>query len=697
MNQWLGTKSLYEDGESKRKFALLRQVFRFFKANSPLFVDKKRKNWPKGRVCSRLSRFRIGSKLLLCWLCCWALPVWADSVQLNIQGVEGELLNNVRAYLAIAQLKADEPVSVTRIKRLFKQSEKQARTALQALGYYRPLIETRLTPPKDAQTVWQVLIDIQPQAAIRLQQVEIKLLGDAQHDPAFQTLLQALPLQVGAVTRHDEYELSKKRLRDLAETRGYFDAKWLDHRLQIDLEHYQSRVFLSLDSGLRYHFGSVSFKPPQFSDTFLRHFLTFQSGKAYHNQHLLDFQTRLSGSDYFENVSINTQRRLQKNADNTEALIDIQVALSPKKRRAYRARVGYGTDTGLRIALDMQWRYLNRYGHRLIPNIGWTQNRNRHLADIRYLIPTGDYQTDFFETSLAYQAEDFSSSDISLNDQASGTGVEGRTRVVDLSLSFNKHHLRHWWAFDVAETWTLSFLQESYQLLPLLFSIEEQDFLQQLENSQQENINLAPLRPDYSVLYAGLSWEYARTDDRIYTRHGERLAFSLKGAIKGVASSLSFWQAHLDSHLIRSVHENGRLIFRSALAYTEAETLSVLNDTFQANDLPKVLQFRTGGDRSVRGYSFDAIDGGAQTLVSGKHLVVASLEYEYRFLEQWSVGVFYDAGNVFNHFNTVKLKQGVGLGLRWHSPVGLVRLDVGYAVDKTEDQWRVHVNIGPDF
>ncbi len=48
--------------ESKRKFALLRQVFRFFKANSGLFNEKKRKIGPKGRVCSRLSRFRIGSK-----------------------------------------------------------------------------------------------------------------------------------------------------------------------------------------------------------------------------------------------------------------------------------------------------------------------------------------------------------------------------------------------------------------------------------------------------------------------------------------------------------------------------------------------------------------------------------------------------------------------------------------------------------
>ncbi len=63
--QWMvisRIKSLYEDGESKRKFALLRQVFRFFKANSGLFNEKKRKTGPKRRVCSRLSRFRIGSK-----------------------------------------------------------------------------------------------------------------------------------------------------------------------------------------------------------------------------------------------------------------------------------------------------------------------------------------------------------------------------------------------------------------------------------------------------------------------------------------------------------------------------------------------------------------------------------------------------------------------------------------------------------
>jgi len=631
---------------------------------------------------------------LLLFLCCFPTLLLADTLTLNIQGINGELLGNVRAYLSLAKVKTDEQISATRIKRLFKQAEPQVRKALQPLGYYRPDIKTELIKPEGDKKNWHVLIQVEPKEVIRLNSIQLELLGDAKNDLEFERLLQTLPLKQGDIPRHDLYEKIKKSLRDLAEVRGYFDAQWLQNRIEINQETYQAAIFLQFDSGQRYRFGTVNFKQERFSERFLHDFVNFKSGDWYHNETLLALQTRLSSSDYFDNIEVNTQRR----QDEKGAFVDLEINLSPKRQRGYRGRIGYGTDTGLRIALDTQFRYLNRWGHRLIPNIGWTQNRNRHLADIRYLIPIGNYQENYFETLLAYKAEDFDSSDISLSDDDSnsGTGVDGSTRVIDLSLTFSKHHPRHLLGQRLQETWSLTYLQESYALLPLLFPKDEQDFLEQLEASDAENINLKPLRPDYSVLYAGVSWLYSRSDDRIYANHGEQLQLSLKGALKDAGSSVSFWQVRFDSRLIRRLHSRGRLIFRSDLAYTDAKTLSVL-DTFQANDLPKALQFRTGGDLSVRGYSFEEIDGGAQTLVSGKHLVTTSLEYEYRFLDQWSLGVFYDAGNVFNHFDTVKLKQGVGLGIRWHSPVGLVRLDFAYALDKEKGPFSFHLNIGPDF
>ncbi|GEM_PF-158354 len=636
---------------------------------------------------------RAFSALLLLF-CCLSFPLFADTLRLDIQGIDGELLNNVRAHLALAKFKADESLSATRIKRLFKHAEQQTRLALQPLGYYRPEIKAELIEPADTQKAWQVLIQVNAKDAIRLHRVHLEILGEAQQDAEFNALMQKLPLQLGAVLRHDLYEQSKKGLRDLAEMRGYFDAHWLQSRIEINPDTYQATAFLQFEAGTRYRFGTLHFQQERFAEGFLQAFLPFHSGDFYHNEKLLDLQARLSNSDYFDNIEIIPQRRHTAEG----AWVDLDIRLTPKTQRAYRGRLGYGTDTGLRVALDMQWRYLNRYGHRLLPNIGWSQNRNRYLADVRYLIPTSDDQADYLETTLAYRAEDFKSSDISLSDNAaSGTGVNGSTRVVDLSLALNKYQPRLFFGQRLDELWSLSYLTESYELLPLLFSQTEQAFLAQLENSQAESLNLAPLRPNYALLYAGVSWLYQHSDDPIYTLNGEQLKFSLKGAVKGAGSNVSFWQARLESHLIRRLHERGRLIMRSDFAYTKAETLSVLDNLFQSNDLPKALQFRTGGDRSVRGYSFEEIDGGAQTLVSGKHLVTASLEYEYRLFDEWSLGVFYDAGNVFNNFDKVRLKQGTGVGVRWHSPVGLVRLDLGYALDKSQGRWRIHLNVGPDF
>jgi translocation and assembly module TamA len=53
-------------------------------------------------------------------------------------------------------------------------------------------------------------------------------------------------------------------------------------------------------------------------------------------------------------------------------------------------------------------------------------------------------------------------------------------------------------------------------------------------------------------------------------------------------------------------------------------------------------------------------------------------------------------GNAFDSFNTT-LHQGVGVGVRWQSPVGPVRVDLGFAVDEPGTPWRLHFNLGPDL
>jgi translocation and assembly module TamA len=117
-------------------------------------------------------------------------------------------------------------------------------------------------------------------------------------------------------------------------------------------------------------------------------------------------------------------------------------------------------------------------------------------------------------------------------------------------------------------------------------------------------------------------------------------------------------------------------------------------------ELPPELRFFAGGDRSIRGFDYQELgttnDEGK--VIGGTYLTVLSAEVEHYFLQRWGVAVFVDGGDAFRT-GEFDLNIGAGLGARWRSPVGVVRLDVGKPVSSrlTDNGIRFHISIGPDL
>jgi len=83
--------------------------------------------------------------------------------------------------------------------------------------------------------------------------------------------------------------------------------------------------------------------------------------------------------------------------------------------------------------------------------------------------------------------------------------------------------------------------------------------------------------------------------------------------------------------------------------------------------------------------------------VGGRYLGVGSLELERRIYGDWGAAMFYDFGNAFDPDYSAGFKQAAGLGLRWRTPVGLVRVDVAYKVGEPGHQARLNIVVGPDL
>jgi translocation and assembly module TamA len=80
----------------------------------------------------------------------------------------------------------------------------------------------------------------------------------------------------------------------------------------------------------------------------------------------------------------------------------------------------------------------------------------------------------------------------------------------------------------------------------------------------------------------------------------------------------------------------------------------------------------------------------------GRYLVTASAEFEQMLWRQWGAALLVDMGDAFDD-SALDLKTAAGLGLRWRSPVGLLRLDVAQPVNDPEADWRLHLSLGSEL
>ncbi|MDH3871937.1 MAG: autotransporter assembly complex protein TamA [Gammaproteobacteria bacterium] len=481
---------------------------------------------------------------------------------------------------------------------------------------------------------WLAWFRIEPGEPLRYRTVTVSLIGAGEQDAVLNEALTGFPLQQGQVAVHSDYEAAKAGLQKLAIEQGYLDAVYQRHELRIDPAAGYAEVQLLLDSGPQYRFGELVFAPGKLSEELLRRYVTFKPGQPYSYRRLLDLQRALEDSDYFAQVEVVP---LSEQAQG--AVVPVQVDLETHKRNKYSVGLGFGTDTGLRGLLGWENRRVNRYGHRMGASLRGSEIGSELKAN--YSLPLANPRSDRLEFTAGIVDEDTDTTDSTLHKFAIGRRVaRGRWR----------------------ETLSLSYEREDY------------------------NVGLTD--ESTSLLIPGISYSQVRADNRLVANRGWRLQFDLRGAAEQLLSDTSFVQSELRGKWIHGLGERGRIITRA-----EAGTTWIDED----NLLPVSVRFFAGGDQSVRGYDYQELGprDASGDVVGGRHRVFGSLEYEHRIKGNWGLAAFVDTGNAFDSFSD-GLETGAGIGLRWKSPIGMVRIDVASAVSQ-DNGLRLHFTLGPDL
>ena len=485
------------------------------------------------------------------------------------------------------------------------------------------------------QEKWIANYNIKPGDPVTIDRLDVQVLGEGKDDPELRDLLNDFPLRIGQAVEHPAYDQARNLLLRVAIEQGYLDANMSRRELLIDLPHDHASVVLHLETGKRYYFGPVNTRQEVMNDDFIARYIHFKEGDVYSPGKLLRLQRDLSDSGYYQSVEVRPQRDAAV-ADH----VPIEINLTPRKPRQWSFGLGYATDTGARGTIN-HTRIINKDGHKFEGRVLVSEKKDNFI--LAYTIPLQDPVTDQLGFSVRYVDEITDSRD----SQIAGTTLS---------------HTTNWGEWQ--RVISLNYERETY-----------------IVGDEPEETK--------RILFPALSVTKVVADNRLNTRHGYRIYSEIRGANENLLSDTNYGQLRLGLKWIRGIGEDTRLLLRGDFGTTNVAYL---------DKLPASQRFFAGGDNSVRGYAYEELGpkNDLGEVIGGKQLVVGSVELERRIAGNWSGAVFYDVGNAINSFGD-DLYAGAGFGVRWHSPVGPIRFDFAWALDKEQDKFRLHVVIGPDL
>lgn len=575
-----------------------------------------------------------------------------DAFTVDVRGPE-DVRDYLKLHLEIQRYRELDDLGATEISRLMVAAEANARELLGTLGYFTPTLTLDLTEtPQSTKAPREIVITVAPGDITQVSNVQISYVGPIADDASAEAQRDAIrtnwALRAGLPFTQGAWDEAKTTaLRSLTAKRfptGSIEVS----RAEVDADRHEARLSATYQSGPAYKFGPLVLRGIQrYDPDGARRIARLPSGQDYDQQKLLDAQQRLASSGYYDSVFLT----LDTDSGNPLAApVIAQLREAPLQKVV--AGVGFTTDNGPRLSLD--------HIHNQVPLLGWRAvSRLSVDRDIKSL-----------STELKAIPDDrgwqwFTGAELKSEQSGSYVVDSGRLRG---GRSKSSDHI-------------------------------DRSYFLQYDYAQNRGID-AP--PSASAVTANWGWTGRYFDDNAAPSRGFGLALEVAAGYTLTGEQVPFTRTYarwLGVVPLGGAEDKESRARRSRLQLrVEAGAVSA-KDSAQ---IPSTLMFLTGGDTTVRGYSYKEIgtvraDG--QT-VAGRYLGVASVEWQRPFvynnkLTAWESVMFVDAGAVADKPGELKPKVGVGVGARWRSPVGPVQADLAYGVDTKK--FRLHFRLGFTF
>jgi outer membrane protein assembly complex protein YaeT len=526
------------------------------------------------------------------------------------------------------------------------------------LGYFETTVEPELLRRDDGRAV-ELVFHVHEGEPVRLVERGIELPPEVLVEHAPEHFLDDLAIREGDVFSLDAYEAAKKELlarlaelgRPLAAVVGGAD---------VDVRTHEARITWRVEPGPLVRFGPVRIDGLTRTDeSLIRREVTIEEGDVYSLSAMRETRRNIQSLRVLGSVIVRPiPEEVQPGAVPGEIVWPMEVAVAERPPRSVRLGLGWGTDDHLRVQagyeqrnwlggarhLDtsLRWSSLERGGQVAVTQPHWLARGQTLRADSRL----------GFERTPAYDAE----------------RLRGELRV---ARPFGEH-----WSGSLGWAYSWSAVGDaSSRADRLLDDPERRVFLQ---------------GPRATV-------RRSTVENPLDARDGSRVEVAVTPWLPGLGSQVGFASIEADAAAFEPI---GPVVVAGRL---RLGTLQPFGGS-SADEVPLPERFYAGGGSSVRGFQFWRLgprraDGQP---IGGASVIEASAELRFPIRGALGGVTFVDAGQVDLDpwgWKPADLTYSIGAGLRFHTPLGPIRLDIAHPLNPPEDSGTTwfHFSIGQAF
>ncbi|WP_120498216.1 autotransporter assembly complex family protein [Kiloniella sp. EL199] len=566
--------------------------------------------------------------------------------EVSISGdMQGDLLGLVEESSRLEQLKDKLPSSLAALKRRVREDSEGFDKVLRSEGYYDNKISYEVD---DSQRPISVAFDIKTGPQFQLHTFRVVFKSGKQIPTALNNA--NIGISTGVAARSEAIVEAKNQAIVILADHGYPDAKLADQEAIVDFATQKMDVTLVLDEGPRLVVGNLEFEGlAEVDANYLHQLGQWKAGILYNAKIIDELRRKYLRTGLFEAVRMKPLDTSNAARDGTY-VTPITFVFVEREHKSVGLGASFSTSEG--AGTQFFWENRNTFGQ------GEKLRADLTVAEIRQQLKLGFNKPNYLRNNQSFNANtNIKHEDTDAYEEKSVSAFVG----ID----------RKW-----SKNWTVGGGLELE-----LSEIEDED--------DTESFAFASIP---------LSARYDSTNDLLDPTTGFRFGVTATPYYGLTAASPDFFKTEIDGSTYYSILDDDRLVFA-----TRGKIGLLAGDS--SSDIPATKRFYAGGGGSIRGYEHQTVGplNSSDDPIGGRSLVEFGAEARVRVTEDIGLVPFIEGGNVYDSAVpdfSGNFQWGAGLGLRYYTAIGPIRLDVAVPLNRREeidDAWQFYVSIGQAF